>query len=180
VAAQPLGPGDRWHRAHRTERLVTTGKPAVSIRRVHAEPAIERGTCTAAGEIAWLALWPDRSIATTRTFPMTDAPSWYVFSSDAYRIPGEGMPQVFDVRSAQQPHPLPVAKGDGPAASLDGMGGVGDLDPDRALCCRRWLARVPFAGTASLGVSGRSIRLVATLPRPRVLTTARRAADVAP
>ena len=51
-------------------RIVKSGKPAVSIRRVHAEPAIEGGKCSAAGEIAWLALWPDRSIA---YYPNADA-----------------------------------------------------------------------------------------------------------
>jgi hypothetical protein len=35
----------------------------VSIRRVHAEPATEPGACSAGGEIAWLALWPDRTVS---------------------------------------------------------------------------------------------------------------------
>ena len=39
------------------------GMPMVSVRRIHAEPAIEGATPSAAGEIAWLALLPDRSIA---------------------------------------------------------------------------------------------------------------------
>jgi hypothetical protein len=50
--------------------VVRAGKPAVSIRRVNAEPAIERDAYSAAGEIAWLALWPDRSVG---YFPNADA-----------------------------------------------------------------------------------------------------------
>src|SRR5262245_21552522 len=42
---------------------VKIDKPQGSIRRVHAEPAIERGARGAAGEIAWLALWPDRTVS---------------------------------------------------------------------------------------------------------------------
>lgn len=38
-------------------------KPAVSVRRVHAEPASERTAASASDhEIAWLALWPDRTV----------------------------------------------------------------------------------------------------------------------
>lgn len=46
------------------------GPPEVSIRRVHAEPAIERDAYSTAGEIPWLALWPDRSVD---YFPNADA-----------------------------------------------------------------------------------------------------------
>lgn len=42
---------------------MSVGKPAVSIRRVHAEPALARSACSVAGEIAWLSLWPDRTVS---------------------------------------------------------------------------------------------------------------------
>jgi hypothetical protein len=48
---------------HRPEHTVKIDKQEVSIRRVHTEPAIKRRARGAAGEIAWLALWPDRTVS---------------------------------------------------------------------------------------------------------------------
>lgn len=38
-------------------------KPAVSVRRVHAEPADEPATFAAIDQIAWLALWDDGRVS---------------------------------------------------------------------------------------------------------------------
>lgn len=45
-------------------------------------------------------------------FPTSDAPSWYVFCADGYRIPGaaEVMAMAVDARPAPQPEPLPPAR----------------------------------------------------------------------
>jgi hypothetical protein len=62
--APPGGAAARRRHAHPPGARREAGKPAVSIRRVHVEPAIERGVLVStAGEIAWLALWPDRTFS---------------------------------------------------------------------------------------------------------------------
>lgn len=38
---------------------MTGPRPAVSIRRVHAEPADEHTASSSTDDLAWLALWPD-------------------------------------------------------------------------------------------------------------------------
>src|SRR4051794_36522358 len=45
-------------------------------------------------------------------FPTTDAPSWYVFCADGYRIPGDAevMARLIDARPEPQPTPLPPAR----------------------------------------------------------------------
>jgi hypothetical protein len=42
-------------------------RPAVSIRRVHAEPASEPASPAEAEDVAWLALWEDRSVTYHRS-----------------------------------------------------------------------------------------------------------------
>jgi hypothetical protein len=42
-------------------------RPAVSICRVHAEPASEHAASSAIVEVAWLALWPDGSVSYHRS-----------------------------------------------------------------------------------------------------------------
>jgi hypothetical protein len=46
------------------------------------------------------------------SFPTTSAPSWYVFCSDGYRIPGhaEVMAMIVEARPAPEPQPLPPAR----------------------------------------------------------------------
>jgi hypothetical protein len=46
------------------------------------------------------------------SFPTTDAPSWYVFSTDRYRIPGEPLPEALApvAPTARQPLPRAVAR----------------------------------------------------------------------
>ena len=41
-------------------------------------------------------------------FPTTQAPSWYVFCADGYRIPGDA--EVIQVTERTAPQPLPPAK----------------------------------------------------------------------
>ncbi len=41
---------------------MTTSRPAVSIRRVHAEPADDDVTRSVGDDVAWLAMWDDGSI----------------------------------------------------------------------------------------------------------------------
>jgi hypothetical protein len=45
-------------------------------------------------------------------FPTSDAPGWYVFCADGYRIPGaaEAMARTVDARPVPQPEPLPPAR----------------------------------------------------------------------
>ena len=46
------------------------------------------------------------------SFPTINAPSWYVFCADGYRIPGEAevMPILIVERPVLQPQPLPPAR----------------------------------------------------------------------
>src|ERR1044071_1169293 len=43
------------------------------------------------------------------SFPTTDAPSWYVFCADGYRIPGEPLPEVVAPVAPTTRQPLPRA-----------------------------------------------------------------------
>lgn len=74
---------------------MTADRPAVSIRRVHAEPASEHTASTTIDDIAWLALWADASItwhrsalALLRTVRQRDR-------RDAVRAEQAGRPAMF-------------------------------------------------------------------------------------
>ena len=46
---------------------MTADRPAVSIRRVHAEPASEHTASSSIDDLAWLALWPDARVTCHRS-----------------------------------------------------------------------------------------------------------------
>jgi hypothetical protein len=67
----------------------------------------------AADPIARIRILPPRdSRGRFVAFPTANAPSWYVFCTDCYRIPGaaEVMPMALDARPAPPPQQLPPAR----------------------------------------------------------------------
>ena len=90
--------------------LTPTPRAAKRMRHARTGGDRSRARARATAEAARVRTMPTRdSRGRFVSFPTIDAPSWYVFCADGYRIPGEPGPEAITPSAPAAPQPLPRA-----------------------------------------------------------------------